>query len=115
MHEMPVVMNVVELLDDYARKNDVREIRKVTMEIGEIAMVMPNYFRSFWEPVIEQSEFLKNAELQIDIIPGIGQCRECDHDFNIEQNNGVCPKSGAVEKFQILSGRDVSIKEIDVL
>ena len=72
MHEMPVVMNVVELVDDYARQNDVREVRKVIMEIGEIAMVIPHYFRSFWEPVIEQSDFCKNAELQIDVVPGIG-------------------------------------------
>ena len=85
------------------------------MEIGEIAMVMPNYFRNFWQPVIEQSEFCKNAELTIEIEPGIGQCRECECDFNIEKNNGVCPKCGAVEKFQILSGRDVRILQIDVL
>ena len=115
MHEMPVVMNVVEMIDNYARENDVREVRKVTMEIGEIAMVMPNYFRNFWAPVIEQSEFCKNAELDIEIEPGIGQCRVCENDFNIEKNNGVCPKCGAVEKFQILSGRDVRIREITVL
>ncbi len=115
MHEMPVVMNVVEMVDDYARNNDVKEVRKVIMEIGEIAMVMPHYFRSFWEPVIEQSEFCKNAELQIDIDPGIGRCRQCGHEFNIEQNNGICPDCGAVEKFEILSGRDVQIKEIQVI
>lgn len=115
MHEMPVVMNVVELVDDYARNNDVREVRKVVMEIGEIAMVIPHYFRSFWEPVIEQSEFCKKAELQIDVVPGIGQCRRCENDFNIEKNNGVCPHCGAVEDFMILSGRDVQIREIEVI
>ena len=115
MHERPVVMDVVDLIDDYARKNDVKEVRKVIMEIGEIAMVLPNYFRNFWRPVIETSEFCKNAELVIEIEPGIGQCRECESDFNIEKNNGVCPKCGAVEKFQILSGRDVKIREIEVL
>ena len=115
MHEMPVVMNVVDIVDSYARENNVREVHKVIMEIGEIAMVMPHYFRSFWGPAIEQSEFMKNAELQIDIVPGIGSCRECGQEFNIEENNGICPHCGAVEKFQILSGSDVQIKEIEVL
>lgn len=115
MHEMPVVMNVVEMVDDYARNNDVRKVHKVIMEIGEIAMVMPNYFRSFWEPVIEQSEFCKEAELQIDVTPGIGRCRGCSEEFNIEQNNGVCPHCGTAEDFLILSGRDVRIREIEVL
>lgn len=115
MHEMPVVMEVVDSLDHYARENGIEEIREVTMEIGEIAMIIPRYFESFWEPVIEKSEHLRQAKLKIEVVPGIGGCRECGHQFNIEEHNGICPNCGAVEKFQILSGRDVQIREIAVL
>ena len=62
MHEMPVVMNVVEMVDDYARNNDVKEVRKVIMEIGQIAMVMPHYFRTTNSISKTTTEYVLSAE-----------------------------------------------------
>jgi len=111
MHEMPIVLNVIESMEKYAEQHQIPEIHAVVMEIGEVSGVMAKYFRSCWQPAIEQSKYLKNAELDIIEIPGIVKCQKCNTEFNIVQHNAICPQCGS-EKWTLVSGRDIMIKEI---
>lgn len=113
MHEMPIVMNVVNTLDAMAESSQIPEISGVVMQIGELASVMPDYFRKFWPRAAEASAHLKNAVLEIEMIPGIARCRRCGTEFHIEQNNGTCPAC-RVWDWDTVSGREVMIKEVFV-
>lgn len=113
MHEMPIVMNVVKTLDAMAESSQIPEISVVVMQIGELASVMPNYFRKCWPRAAEASAHLKNAVLEIEMIPGIARCKRCGTKFHIEQNEGICPAC-KVWDWDTVSGREVTIKEVFV-
>ena len=113
MHEMGVVLNVVNALEQYAAENQIPEIKGVAMEIGEVSSVVPNYFASCWYPAVARSRCLLNAELTMEVIPGLAKCYPCGEEFNIAANDGKCPKCGS-EHWETLSGREVMIKEIYV-
>jgi len=81
------------------------------MQIGEIAPVIPEYFEKYWQSAIERSKHLQQSVLYIEIIPGIAKCDHCNHEFNIETYNGICPECH-YRYWKIMSGREVDIKEI---
>lgn len=113
MHEMGVVLNVINAVEKYANANGISEVKGVVMEIGEVSGVVPSYFASCWYPAVARSRILLNSEVQVDFIPGIARCYKCREEFNIEKNDGKCPKCGS-EHWETLSGREVMIKEIYV-
>jgi hydrogenase nickel incorporation protein HypA/HybF len=113
MHEMGVVLNVVRTIEKYAEENKIPEIQGLVMEIGEVSSVIPHYFASCWEPAIASSRCMMNAQLEIEVIPGIARCLKCGEEFNIAENEGKCAKCGS-DVWQTLSGREVMIKEIYV-
>ncbi len=113
MHEMPIVLSVVDNMDGYAEMNNIDQISGVKMEIGELSPVVPDYFRSFWQYAVSRSKHLKQAELLIDVIPGIVRCSDCGKMYNLPQNDGICPDCES-NAWTLISGRQVQIKEIYV-
>ncbi len=113
MHEMPIVMNVVRSMDQYAEQYHIPEIRVVVMELGQASSVQPFFFRSCWDPVIGQSRHLLNASLEIREIPCEAKCNSCGHTFHPAEFTAPCPNCNS-NAWNVISGRDVRIKEIKV-
>lgn len=113
MHEMPIVLNVVRSMDQYAEQYHIPEIRVVVMEIGEASTVVPFFFRSCWDPVIGRSKHLLNASLEIIEIPCEAKCDGCGYEFHPLEFNSTCPNCDSNE-WNVISGRDIRIKEIKV-
>lgn len=113
MHEMPIVMDVVDYADKFAERNNIEQIAGLRMEIGEVSAVVSNYFRSFWSYATGKSKHLQGAELFIDEIPGIVKCKECGKEYNLPANDGICPECDS-NVWTLISGRELQIKEIYV-
>lgn len=113
MHEMPVVLNVVRSMDQFAEQHHIQEIQVVVMEIGEASSVVPFFFRSCWDPAIGKSKHLMNSALEIIEIPCGAKCNSCGHEFHPKEFGLPCPNCGGNE-WTVTSGRDIQIKEIKV-
>lgn len=112
MHEMGVVLNIVRDTEQIAKENGVEGVASVVLQIGELTGVMPHYVRVCWPAAIENT-LLSSATLVIEEIPGNGRCKNCGKVYNLLEKNLKCPACGD-EGYDILSGRDVMIKEISV-
>lgn len=113
MHEMPIVLNVVNFVDKFAEENGHSEIKAVVMQIGDLASVMPGFFKKCWSSACERSERVKTAKLEIELVPGIAKCTGCGTEFKIKAHDGICPDCKG-RYWDIISGRDISIKEVRV-
>ena len=111
MHEMPIVLNVVRSMDVYAQKNHIPDIKVVVVDIGDASSVVPFFFRSCWDPAVGQSYHLQNAALEINEIPCKAKCRKCGAEFRPGRSDANCPECG-FKGWDLISGRDISIKEI---
>lgn len=112
MHEMGVVLNIVRDTEQVAKENEAEGVASVVLQIGELTGVIPNYVQTCWIAAIENT-LLSSAALIIEEIPGNGRCKNCGKVYNLLERNLKCPDCGD-ESFDILSGRDVIIKEIAV-
>lgn len=46
MHELGIVLNVIDRVEDIAKENNVKKVTKLTLEIGEVSSIVPSYFRT---------------------------------------------------------------------
>lgn len=110
MHELGILLQVVERIEAVAKENEVTAIQTVILQIGELSSMIPRYVEACYPAAVEGT-LLQGSELVIEVLPGTGQCVQCGETYNLIQENNVCPKCQCNE-FQVLSGKEFNIKEI---
>ncbi|MGI5985894.1 MAG: hydrogenase maturation nickel metallochaperone HypA [Clostridiales bacterium] len=112
MHELGIVMEIVRVVEDLAKEQDITEVDTIVLQIGELSPVVPKYIEECYPAAIDGT-FMEKTKLEIEIIPGNAMCKNCGTVFNLLSRNGICPKCQKKE-YEILSGKDFFIKEIRV-
>ena len=110
MHELGVICEVIKTVEQVAKENNVKHVRKIILQVGELSGMAPEYI---WDcfPAATYKTSLEDCELGLDIIPGIAKCRDCNEEFNAKECDLRCPKCGGVN-LEALTGREFIIKEI---
>ena len=65
MHEFGTVLYVISEVEKLCKENDLTEVGSVTLEVGEVSGIIPDYLKSVWGWAVERSEYMKGAELKI--------------------------------------------------
>ena len=110
MHELGIVLNIVQTVESIAKKNGLSKIDTLVLQIGELSTVVPRYIEECYRVVVDGT-LLQETKLRIEILPGSGICKECNTVFNLLENQNTCPKCGS-QQWEILSGKEFMIKEI---
>ena len=56
----------------------------------------------------------ENTEFVVEVLPGMAGCLDCGAEFVADLENLVCPECGG-KKLNPLSGRDLTLKEIEAI
>lgn len=112
MHELGLMQNIVDTVQDYARKNKVEKVLKVVLEIGKISGVVPEALEFCFE-VCTKETGLEGAELEIQTVAALGKCKGCKKEFDLLENNFSCPNCEGAD-WEIISGRELIIKGLEV-
>ena len=110
MHELGVVIEIIKTVEDFAEKNKVSRIDTLVLQIGELSAMIPRYIEACY-PAAVDGTMMQETKLKIEILPGNAMCKGCGKVFNLLAGKGACPLCGKKD-FEILSGREFSIKEI---
>ncbi len=110
LHELGVIIEVVNQVELFAKENDVEKIETLVLQIGELSSMIPEYMYKLYPAAIEGT-MLQDSKLEIEVIPGNGLCKECRQVFNLVKEQGICPGCGS-KAFELLSGKEFYIKEI---
>ena len=82
MHELGLVTHVVRAIEEIGKEEKLTEVASVTLEIGEVSGVIPDYLEDCWKYFRKRSELLKEAELKIETIPAVTICGDCQKTFS---------------------------------
>ena len=55
MHELGIVFHIMDSLEEVAKENQVTQIRSVTVEVGEVSTVLPDYLTDCWNWAVNSS------------------------------------------------------------
>ena len=65
MHELGIVFHIMDSLESVAKENSLSAISSVTVEVGEVSTVIPDYLTDCWAWAIKKKELLLQCELVI--------------------------------------------------
>ena len=112
MHELGIIFEVINTVEDIVKEEHLSEVASITLGVGEVSLVIPQYLRECWPAAVYKHPLFENTELKIHVIPGEAKCKDCGTYFNIIQTEGYCPKCNSFDK-EIISGSEFLIEEIE--
>lgn len=113
MHELSLLENVREILENHAVSQKFSKVTKVTLEIGKLSNVEPDALRFGFDVVMKDS-LAENAELIISDIAGMGICKQCGLQVEMETTYDPCSYCGN-PLVKIIQGAEMKIKDLCVI
>lgn len=113
MHELGIVFHIADQVEKIAEENNVSRVHRVTMEIGEVSTVIPEYLVDVWNWKAAKSPVLEGCEMKVEIIPAITFCEDCQKTYGTVEYGKICPHCGS-ENTYLIQGNEHAIKEIEV-
>ena len=113
MHELGVVFRVSDGVVKVAEQNNVQRVHSVTLEIGQVSTVIPEYLEDIWKWNCKRVPMLNDCELIIEQIHAITRCEDCEKTYDTVPQGRICPYCGSERTF-LVTGNEFNIKEIAV-
>ena len=114
MHELGIVVHVIEQIEKIAEENKVQKVVELTLEVGEVSGVVKEYFVDAFNWSIKKTKYMKECKLNFITIKGISYCEECQKTYETVAYGKECPFCHSPHTY-LVTGRDVSIKDIKVI
>ena len=113
MHELGVVFHIADSLAKIAEENHVARISRVTLQLGEVSTVVPEYLTDVWNWNCKRTPLLTGCALEIERIPAATHCGACGQDYPTVPQGKRCPCCGSEDTW-LIQGNEFIIKEIAV-
>jgi len=110
MHELSLLENVREILEEHAVNQNFTKVTQVTLEIGKLSCVEPEALR-FGFDVVMKGSLAENAELFITELNGLGFCQQCRQQGIILTLYDPCVHCGNPIT-DIIQGSEMKIKNL---
>src|SRR5210317_352320 len=112
MHELSVVLGIVDLVDKELAKANRQAVESIELEIGTLAGVEPQALDYAWDEGVKNTVLAK-AKRDINYLEGQAKCLECSTIFKVEQLYDSCPNCQSYFK-DIIQGKELRVKSIIV-
>lgn len=112
MHELGIVFSILDKLEKLAEEEHLNHIKKVTLELGEVSTVIPEYVTPCFDWAVKKRPVFGDTTLQINVIPAVTYCENCKKEYDTVPNGITCPYCGSRETF-LLKGNEINILEIE--
>ena len=114
MHELGIVVHVINQVEELAKKNNVQKVVELTLEVGEVSGVVKEYFVDAFNWAIKKTEYMKECKLNYITIQGITYCEDCGKTYPTVKYGKECPYCHSPKTY-LVTGRDVMIKNVKVV
>ncbi|MDX1942023.1 MAG: hydrogenase maturation nickel metallochaperone HypA [Saprospiraceae bacterium] len=112
MHELSIVMGIVEIAESETRKAGAVAVESIELEIGKLAGIQIDSLEFAWDVAVKNT-VLQKAHRQIHHIPGKARCSECETEFEMIELYDACPNCGQYFS-EILQGQELRVKSLVV-
>lgn len=110
MHEVSIMMSLLDIVLKQAQKESAKKVVSVNLEIGAKSGVVLDALTFAFEVVVKNT-IVEKAKLNIDLFPFRGECLSCGHQFECDDFL-ICDQCGNFGK--ILSGKELRILSIEI-
>ena len=90
MHELGIVVHISKTLEELAQENNITDIRRVTLQIGKVSGIVPEYLVDCWKYYKKKVPLIENSTLEYEWIEAITICDECEKTYDTIQYGREC-------------------------
>jgi hydrogenase nickel incorporation protein HypA/HybF len=112
MHELGTIYYVIETVEKLVAENDLKEVASITLEVGEVSGIIPEYLTDFWLYARKKTELFQETELKIEPIHAVTYCQACGKTYPTIPQGKICSHCGSGNTF-LITGNEYNIKEIE--
>ncbi|MBN2639870.1 MAG: hydrogenase maturation nickel metallochaperone HypA [Bacteroidales bacterium] len=113
MHELSIVMSIVDLAQQEVQKAKANSVETIELEIGTLSGVEMEALDFAWQSSISGT-VLENAERIVHRPEGMAKCSGCGHIFQTESYFDACPKCGEFYT-EIIKGKELRVKTLTLV
>ena len=114
MHELGLVLHVIDQVEELAKENNVSKVTRLTLEVGEVSSIVPSYFSDCFEWAKKKTEYMQDTELEMIILEGVSYCKDCKKTYKTTEYAKKCPHCGSDNTY-LVTGNELRIKDIAVV
>lgn len=112
MHELSIVLNIVDIADEQSKSHAAKRIESIELEIGSLAGIEMDALLFAWDVAVPGT-VLEKTERIIHQVPAIARCMDCGNKFEAHQLFEACPKCGEYLS-ELLQGKELRVKSLVV-
>lgn len=94
MHEMALMGDILQLVENDARSRNLKQINKIELVVGELSNALPDALEMAFE-VFQARELgllTKQSQLMIIKEAARAKCTVCGHEYMPEMRISICPE-----------------------
>jgi hydrogenase nickel incorporation protein HypA/HybF len=109
---MSLAENVLQIIEDAAGNGGFHRVRKVILEIGQLAAVEPEAMRFCFDAVVQDS-LADSAILEIVEVPGSAWCEHCAATVAVSDIVAACPHCAGYPLYAS-GGKEMKLSALEV-
>ncbi|MFQ6037550.1 MAG: hydrogenase maturation nickel metallochaperone HypA [Candidatus Aminicenantales bacterium] len=112
MHELSIIANLFEIMEEKAREKRAKKITGVTLKVGILSGVVPEFLHTAFE-LYKKGTQAEQAHLDIETVPLILECRNCGERMEKDEVILVCTGCGSRE-LKTLAGTELLLMKMEL-
>jgi hydrogenase nickel incorporation protein HypA/HybF len=102
---------VLQIVEEAARREGLRRVRAVWLEIGQLSSVEPEAMHFCFDAVTRDS-IAAGARLEIIVTQGAAWCMACSERVALAELSGACPRCSGYQ-LRVIEGAEMRVKELE--
>ena len=111
MHELPVVLDILRVMNEEAEKRGFRKITRINLVIGELSSIVDECVQMYFD-VAAKGSICSGAKLTFEHRPAILRCQKCGREFP-HNRSFSCPVCGGDSVLVKGTGREFYIRSFE--
>jgi len=112
MHELAITQAMIGLVREHAEKADAKKVGRINLVVGEMTGFVDECVQFYFDQM-SVGTVMEGAELTFKRVPTTGRCRDCKHEFEIQEMDWVCPSCKG-NNIQLVKGNELFVESIEV-
>ncbi|MFA6412274.1 MAG: hydrogenase maturation nickel metallochaperone HypA [Syntrophales bacterium] len=114
MHELPVMQSILAIVLKHAAMHNVKKVHAINLLVGKLSDLEAEWMQRYFD-YLSAGTVVAGAKLNIEWVPAVLSCEVCQTRVEINKVNldGITCPACAKNKFQLVSGKEYHIKNME--
>jgi hydrogenase nickel incorporation protein HypA/HybF len=112
MHELSLIANLFEIMEEKAAEKNAKKITHVVLQVGTLSGVVPDLLSTAFD-IYKKDTMASEGELTIKEVPLKILCRDCKTEVVKDDFVFICSKCGSTN-LKTLSGTELYLEKMEL-